>query len=287
MQIMITDTKTQYEQLLKLPEEERGAFLKDTILRPFQPMYDRMGMMPEPEALSCFPTEMSRDGEVRDMLEQLSRARAWECAEEAVQRGAERFAAAGVPVPETVTVGIFLGNPEMLAHCRGYTGVGSIPGYIQIFIAPNAYNRTKVAACAAHEFHHNVLFHNASWNFMHEVTVARYLAVEGLAESFAGSLYGPEALGPWVTGISETELQKAREIVKGNLGVQGFEAVGPYLYGDHPMMPPEKAIGMPYCGGYAAGYHAVQAYMEKTGAAVEAITCMDGNEMMEASGYFD
>lgn len=287
MQIIMIDTRRQYDRLLNLPEGAREGYLRDTMLRPFRPMHEIMGMAPGTEISTCLPVGAVRDEEARAMLEQLDKAHAWEQAQEAVRRGAGRFAAAGIPVPETVTLGIFLGDSAGLAHCRGYTGVGSIPGYIQIFIAPNDYNLKRIAACAAHEFHHNVLFHNTSWNFMEEVTVARYLAVEGLAESFAESLYGPDALGPWVTGISQEELLKARKLLKGNLGIRGFGEVSPWLYGDHPMIPPEKATGMPYCGGYAAGYHAVQAYLNKTGDCVEAATRVDGDEIMKASGYFE
>jgi uncharacterized protein YjaZ len=64
-------------------------------------------------------------------------------------------------------------------------------------------------AAIAHEFHHNVLFYNAEWNFINEVSVERYIAVEGLAESFAASLYGEEYIGSWVTNVKGRNLEKS------------------------------------------------------------------------------
>jgi uncharacterized protein YjaZ len=52
------------------------------------------------------------------------------------------------------------------------------------------------------------------------------------------------------------------------------------------MVPEAKDLGVPFCGGYAVGYHAVQAYIKKTGMSVEKATLVDGNEIMKASGYF-
>lgn len=165
--------------------------------------------------------------------------------------------------------------------------MGSIPGYILIMIDTNEKNLPKLNACIAHEFHHNVLFHNAKWNFMTEVTVGRYLAVEGLAESFAASMFGEEYIGPWVTGVQGADLETARRIISKSLDVKGFMEVRKYIYGKHPMMAETQDFDMPFCGGYAVGYHAVQAYLRKTGNPIEKATIIDGNEIMKVSGYFE
>ena len=189
-------------------------------------------------------------------------------------------------LPERVLLGIFIGNPSILAHSEGYTGFGGIPGFIQIVIAPNERNLPKLSACIAHEFQHNVLFHNARWNFV-EVSLAQYLAVEGLAESFATSLYGEAALGPWVTGVRGSDLERTRRIIANSLDVRGFMEARKYVFGDHPLMPESEPVGVPYCGGYAAGYWAVQAFLKKTGMSVEEATLLDGEHIMRESGYFD
>ena len=76
---------------------------------------------------------------------------------------------------------ILLGDPELLKQSEVYAGNDSIPAYIQLSIAQNDRNLAKLNACAAHEFHHNMLFYNAKWNFMN-VSVGQYLAAEDLAE---------------------------------------------------------------------------------------------------------
>ncbi|NEN86303.1 DUF2268 domain-containing protein, partial [Paenibacillus elgii] len=55
----------------------------------------------------------------------------------------------------------------------------------------------------------------------------------------------------------------------------------------HPMMPETEGFGMPFCGGYAVGYHAVQAYLRKTGISIEKATMIDGDKIMKSSGYFE
>ena len=181
---------------------------------------------------------------------------------------------------------IFLGDPELLKQSEGYAGNGSIPGYIQLAIVPDEKNLAKLNACAAHEFHHNVLFYNAKWNFMN-VSVGQYLAVEGLAESFAESMFGKEFIGPWVTNVDNEGLEKAREIIAPALSIKGFMQARMYMYGDHPMVPEAKSLGIPYCGGYAVGYHAVQSYMKKKHVTVAEATRVDGEEIMRESGYFE
>jgi len=221
------------------------------------------------------------------MLERLEKADAWHYAKRTMEAAVERFEKAFIPLPEKVVVGIFLGNPEYLAMVEGYTGMGSIPGYIQIMIDPNEKSLPKLNACIAHEFHHNVLFHNAKWNFMTDVTVGKYLAVEGLAESFVESMFGEEYIGPWVTGVQGADLETASKIISKSLDIKGFMEVRKYIYGKHPMMPETQDFGMPFCGGYAVGYHVIQAYLKKSGISIEKATIIDGDEIMKASGYFE
>ena len=285
MEIIIQDTLTLYKKMLNLPEGQRAQFFGDEILKPFNPMFEIMHMPKTSEALGGIPLS-GCDSDIVEMLEKLEKVDAWNNAKKTMEIAAERFEKASIPLPEKVVVGIFLGNPEFLAMSEGYTGMGSIPGYVQIIIAPNERNLPKINACIAHEFHHNVLFHNAKWNFMTEVTVGKYLAVEGLAESFAGSLFGEEFIGPWVTGVQGEGLENSRRIISKSLDVKGFMEVRRYIFGKHPMMPEAEDLGIPFCGGYAVGYHAVQAYLEKTGISVEKATIIDGDEIMKASGYF-
>lgn len=286
MEIIIQDTLNLYKEMLNLPEGERREFFSSELIKPFNPMFEIMHMPRTPEAMGCIEL-FGRDSKMLEMLERLEKAGAWNNAKMTIEAAVERFEKACIPLPEKVVVGIFLGNPEYLAMVEGYTGMGSIPGYIQIMIDPNEKNLPKLNACIAHEFHHNVLFYNAKWNFMTEVTVGKYLAVEGLAESFAASMFGEEYIGPWVTGVQGADLEIARKIISKSLDVKGFMEVRKYIYGKHPMMPETQDFGVPFCGGYAVGYHVIQAYLKKTGISIEKATIIDGDEIMKASGYFE
>lgn len=286
MEIVIQDTLNLYREMLKLPEVERSEFFIRELIKPFNPMFEIMHMPKTPEAMGCI--ELSgRDSKVIEMLESLQKADAWNNAKKTMEAAVERFKKACISVPEKVVVGIFLGNPEHLAMVEGYTGMGSIPGYILIMIDPSEKNLPKLNACIAHEFHHNVLFHNAKWNFMTDVSVGKYLAVEGLAEGFAASMFGEEFIGPWVTGLQGEDLEKSRRIISKSLHVKGFMEVRKYIFGRHPMMPETHDFDMPFCGGYAVGYHAVQAYLKNIGISIEKATIIDGDEIMKSSGYFE
>lgn len=286
MKTNILNTRRLYTEMLSLPENDRSVFFDEKFLQPFTPMFERTKMSRNPEALSCLALS-GADDTAKDMLNQLIAVDAWNEAKKAIDFAVENLKKAEIKMPEEVTIGIFLGDPARLAQSEGYTGAGSMPGYIQIIIAPNAQNLPKLPACIAHEFHHNVLFFNVTWNFMN-VTLGQYLAVEGMAESFASALYGGDSIGPWVTGVKGAELEKARDIISKNLDVAGFMEVRKYIFGDHPMLPKSEAIGIPYCGGYSVGYHAIQAYLRKTGKTIAEMTkaFIDGEDIVRRSGYF-
>lgn len=285
MNVIIQQTNELYRDMYRLPVSERMTYFKEQITKPYDQMLQMMGMIPDPNMMNCLPLN-SEEATVDQMLNELEAINAWGQAQEAIDDCIKAFEYSDLDLPEQVTVGLFLGNPDTLAGSKGYTGMGSIPGYIIIVIAPNAYNLPKLKACIAHEFHHNVLFNNTDWDFMREVTVARYLAVEGLAENFAASLYGTSAVGPWVTGVSKADVKRSKTIIHEHLSETGFMQVSPYIFGDNPFMPDAPQTGIPYCGGYAVGFFAVKSYLETTGKTVAEATAVDGNEMMAKSGYF-
>lgn len=287
MKFVIQDTYSLYKEILNIPNEERSDFFKNKLIEPFLEVFKLMNMPVNPEAMGCLPIT-GHDAEMNGMLDKLKNAEAWSKAYDALESSVHRFQQAGVTMVDKLILGIFLGNPEnpLLANVEGYSGFGSMPGYIQIVIAPNEYNLPRLQAVIAHEFHHNVLFTNAKWNFMN-VSVAKYLAVEGLAESFAASLHGEEYIGPWVTSVKGQDLEKSREIIGRSLNIQGFNEVRKYIYGDQMTnFNGSEPTGIPAFAGYAVGYHAVQAFLKKTGVTVEKATLIDGETIMEESGYF-
>ena len=285
MDIIIHDTYRLYKEMINLPKEERASFYENKLMEPFLPVIKIMNMPANPEAMGCLPLN-GQDDEAEAMLSRLKAADAWETAHKALETAVERFLIAGIAVPEKVVLGIFLGNPQFLANNGGITGFGGFPGYIQVVITPDEKSLALLPSIVAHEFHHNVLFHNAKWNFM-EVTVAKYLAVEGLAESFAESIYGYEYLGPWIKRLEGEELEKARKTTGEALNVKGFNQVRKYIFGDMlTSYEGAEASGIPPYSGYAVGYHAVQAFLKKTGVSLEQATVLEGEEIMERSEYF-
>lgn len=286
MKINILDTRKFYSEMLSLPDNERSTYFDDKLLQPFAPVFERTRMPRNSEALSCLPLT-GTDDIAKAMLNQLIAVNAWEEAKKAIEYASRNLLLYGIDLPDEITLGIYLGDPTRLAQSEGYIGAGSMPGYIQIVIAPDSQNLSKLSACIAHEFHHNALFFNVKWNFMN-VTLSQYLAVEGLAENFAADLYGQDFIGPWVTGISGADLEKTRGIIGKNLDVAGFMEVRKYIFGDHPMLPESEALGIPFCGGYAAGFHATQAFLCKTGKTVAEATksFINSEDIIKQSGYF-
>ena len=47
-----------------------------------------------------------------------------------------------------------------------------------------------------------------------------------------------------------------------------------------------ESTGIPAFAGFAIGYHAVQAFLKRTGIAVEKATLIDGETVIKESGYF-
>jgi len=285
MEITIQNTKSLYKELLSVPEEKRADFYESEFLKPYHELKEKY-MPSNPEWMGALPLS-GHDQEIEEALDRLQAIDAWKVAKESIQNVSKRFKTAGIPMPEKVLLGIFLGDPAALANTQGIMGFGGLPGYIQIVIAPNEKSLSILPSVIAHEFHHNVLFKNMNWNFMNDITVAKYLAVEGLAESFAESIYGFEVVGPWVKGVTSEDVDKSRSVIGKALSVKGFNEVRKYIFGDQLLdYEITESTGIPRYGGYAVGYHAIQAFLKKTGMSVEKATLLDGEEIMERSGYF-
>ena len=114
------------------------------------------------------------------------------------------------------------------------------------------------------------------------------MVCEGLAENFATFLYGEDKVGPWV---SKTDMQTLNEyikpLMKDALDVQGFDNITSYMYGDEmAKMRDFFQVGMPYCAGYACGYHLVKYYLRKTGKSIIEATLIPAPEILEETQEF-
>lgn len=64
----------------------------------------------------------------------------------------------------------------------------------------------------------------------------------------------------------ETLNEYIKPIIRDGLNVQGLENLNAYLYGDEmAALQNYPQVGLPYCSGYACGYHLIKHYLQKTG----------------------
>jgi uncharacterized protein YjaZ len=226
--------------------------------------------------------------ETPDALRKLDAADAWNVSHAALDNGVRHFA----PYSDRLTVDsitgwLLLTNPAKAeASNKGYTGF-QFPGHIVgIFDTPNDYNLPRLPGLVVHELHHIIRLSLFTWSFQQPYSVADYVVLEGMAESFAAQLYGEQVVGYNVTDIDAAGLEQAKAIVGSALDERG--EIRSYIFGDHFA---EKwnfpKVGMPPFGGYAVGYHIVQAYLKRTGKTVEEVTFVPADEIASESGYFD
>ncbi len=223
-----------------------------------------------------------------DALRKLEAADAWHIGQTALDNGVQHFAPyADRLTQNSITGWLLLTNPlKAEPSNKGYTGF-QFPGHIVgIFDTPNDTNLPRLPGLVVHELHHIIRLGLFPWNFQQPYSVADYVVLEGMAESFAAQLYGEQVVGYYVTDIDAAGLAQAKVIVGGALNERGD--VRSYIFGDHFA---EKwnfpKVGVPPFGGYAVGYHIVQAYLRRTGKTVEAATFIPADEIAADSGYFE
>ena len=239
-----------------------------------------------PEQLTTIPS----------ILTQLEAVHAWEVAAQALARGMNAFADIADQLPfETVTGWLLLADPERANPAmRGYTGAidwaapPNHPRFTLQFDTADEYTIPRLPGATVHELNHLVRLSLFPWNFG-TMSVASYCILEGLAESFAGELFGSDLVGYYVTDFDEADLDTAKALVYEGLDETGFDVVRGYIFGD-PLAEQwgfPKLGGMPAYGGYAIGYRIVQAYLERTGNTVAQATQVPTEEIIAESLYFE
>lgn len=169
-----------------------------------------------------------------------------------------------LPVPgsacrcRTYLFTVLLADPEnpYTRMNEGYCGDGGIPGYILGSLVPS------------------------------DATLKRMPVA--LAENFAVSLYGEDQVGPWVSKTGRETLNNTiKPIIRGGLDKTGFDTITAYLFGDKmAKMQHYFPVGLPYCAGYACGYHLVKHYLEKTGRTIAEATLLPAAEIIKESEDF-
>jgi uncharacterized protein YjaZ len=224
-------------------------------------------------------------------LARLEAADAWTIGANALARASARFAPYADRLPmDSVTGWLVLADPDRSNPLeRGYTGAvdWSQPRILGQFWDPNDYNLPRLPGLLAHEMHHLLRLRAFPWG--PHTSVADYVIIEGMAEAFAASLFGVDTVGYFITEFDPAEFDTARRMIGQGLDRTGFDVIRSYIFGDALAERSGYAPlgGMPTYGGYAIGYHVVQAFLERTGQTIEAATFLPAREVVAGSGFFD
>jgi uncharacterized protein YjaZ len=292
-------TDEYYRAIIAAPDvEARRRLFSEKFIRPWKPMMDMLGGMFNADPADEFavarawawvlPEDLT---EAPDALRKLEEADAWAVAARALSEGAARFEPYADRLEmDSVEGWLVIADPARADPMgRGYTGAIDFtqPRMVAQFDTPNDYNLPRLPGLVVHELHHLIRLRLFPWDAQ-ATSVADYVVHEGMAESFAASLYGEDIVGYYVTDFAEAELDTARALVRDGLEETGFDVIRGYIFGDHLA---EKfgfsKAGMPAYGGYAIGYRVVQAYLKRTGATVEEATLQPAGEIIRQSGFFD
>ncbi len=298
IELIVHPTDAIQHEILALPAGVRRAVVRERLGPLVAPMlggaWGPDGNDPSVwlEQAGLFPIETAGDAE-REALDTLRGIDAWGRCAEALDRSVGIFEAAGYepPVRPRVDFGLLLGNrndADLVERNGGSTGFGGFPGLILVLIWPTEDTIRRLPAVVAHEFHHQARLAYEPWSGA--ITVGAYLALEGLAESFAGALFGQNRIGPWVTRHDPATVARARATIAPALGVAGFDRIRGYLFGDDLAERfGYEPVGLPHAAGYAVGYGMVQAYLRATGTSVVEATFVPSEEIVATAveaGYF-
>lgn len=270
----------------------RLQIYQERFIVPWQPMMQMIGVAGE-DALAgarawgwVLPEQLTA---VHPTLQALQAANAWETGAAALAKGVAQFAPHSQQIGiDSVEAWLIAADPARADPInRGYTGAIDFmaPRLVVQYDTPTAANLPQLPGAIVHELNHLVRLRLFPWNIM-TTSVADYIIHEGLAESFAVSLFGEGVLGYYVAECSETDLATAKSLVQTGLDRTGFNVVRGYIFGDTLAAKwGFEQIGMPDFGGYAVGYHIVQAYLRQTGKTATEATFVAAQEIIAQSGF--
>jgi uncharacterized protein YjaZ len=291
-------TNEYYGRLLTEPDAaKREQLYLDLFVKPWQQM---MSMMQRPGMDPTDPFAGAKvwgwllphqTAEIASLLQKMEAANAWEIGRQAAAQAAAQFTPYAQRLPfDTFEGWLVLADPAFFANDSqpGYTGATDwfAPRYIGQFWQPDARNLPHLAGLVAHEMHHLVRFR--VFPFTPQTSVAEYIVLEGMAESFAAALFGDAVVGYYVTQFDAAKLEAAKMLIAAGLQKTGFNVIRSYIFGDALAEKNgyQPLGGMPTFGGYAVGYHVVQAFLQRTGMTVEEATFVPADEIVAKSEFF-
>ncbi len=284
-------THTLYRRILAEQDmAKKEAIYLNELVAPFTPLFQIFGNLP-PIDWMRFGGAFTPDSliETPPALEILEKNDAWEITSQALAKGLACFEPHHLNLPE-VQFGIFLTDPTRLDPIfRGYSGMGSLPGFIMVFISEaNAYVLSKLAGLTVHELHHNIRFSLTPW-IPGQVRMADWMISEGLAESFAVEIFGQDMLGYYVTDFDPATYDHAYQLIREGLSTTDMNAMRSYIFGKALTPGPWGAPirdDIPAFAGYHIGYQIVQQYLQRTGKSVVDATFVSSDELIRESRFF-
>lgn len=295
MNIECINSTSIYEKIMKASDDEKENIYRYELMKPFEKKWACYQVPICPKTPGGYDVIMAStllgilppqciDDTWEERIKLLGEDKLWKDCQESMEKSFQYFLNHGVELlVDTYRFTIVLANPDSVYTklSDGYCGDGGIPGYIILMVLPNAFTLDRLKTAMAHECNHNVRYQHIKWR--NDITLAEMMVTEGLAENFAVSLYGIENLGPWVSKVSEEELREyIIPIIKEGLDTQGFDNITAYLYGDDiALQRGFIPVGLPYCAGYACGFHMVKYYLEKTGEDIATATVKPASEILD------
>lgn len=289
-----------YEKIAKAPLEKKDDIYRYELMAPFKGKWDCYHIPLKATKPQGYDIIMASEMlgikvpqkitlETQKDIEQLKNNKVWEQCEVAVKNALALFEKAGINLRiQEYLFTLLLANPNSpyISQSQGYLGDGGIPGYITATLVPSEYTISRLPAALAHETNHNVRWQFLTWS--NDITLGEMIVSEGLAENFATMIYGEEMVGPWVSKTDMNLLNDSiKPLIMSALDVKGLENINAYLYGDEfARLQNYPEVGMPYCAGYACGYHLIRYFLKKTGVSIEQATLMETEEILKMSEGF-
>lgn len=289
-----------YSKIMKAPLDKKNDIYRYELMMPFEKKWACYSVPMKAATPNGYDVIMASgmlghiaptkvDETQKHNIQLISDNALWKKCEMSINKSLNCFIEYGIELPvQEYLFTILLANAESpyIILNEGYCGDGGIPGYIFSWLIPNEYTLEHLHVALAHEANHNVRFQFIKWK--NDITLGEMMINEGLAENFATFLYGEEKAGPWVTKTDmKTMNEYIKPIIREGLNVQGLENLNAYLYGDEmAALQNYPQVGLPYCAGYACGYHLVKHFLRKTDKNIIEATLLPAKEILDATEDF-
>ena len=291
-----------YKKIREAPLEKKNDIYRYELMKPFEKKWDCYNVPIKAAKPHGYDVIMASgmlgyllpekiDERLSESISLLNDSRFCNNCRESIERSIKCFTDAKIELPvKEYLYTVLLADPTSpyLIMSDNYCGDGGIPGYIFGTLVPSEYTKSRLPVALAHETNHNIRFQFIKWH--NDITLAEMMVSEGIAENFAAYLFGEENVGPWVSKTDmETLNGYIKPIIREGLDVQGLDNLTAYLYGDETaVLLNYSPVGLPYCAGYACGYHMIKYYLQKTGKSIIEATLTPADEILkEVEDFWD